>query len=295
MNDSDMIRGLTSIKAIKQDIQEPYQRSELINKLRPYIEKLESPSGKFNRDIYVSELAKISAERSTIFQKINSQNAKYDYSDVDYATIVLKHIYLTSRLSGDDEVLTELENLIKAFVASADTLYPSEDEINSHINNSLKKFSSDEIKKIADKFTAIQTLFIHDRRKKSDFPKNLTKEQFNFALEVLFVGMVDFTCQENKSLNGMAGIFTILNFADKNKGSNFWGYSYEEAYDRVNMIMNAAKKYKELQGVMMAGVKILTERFDNSFKFQMLGLAEFFEFPENDHLVQFIRTLDFTS
>ena len=78
-----------------------------------------------------------------------------------------------------------------------------------------------------------------------DFLLN-SKPQLDFALEVLFVGMADFYCQQDGPAKGLAETFTILNFADQEKGAKLWNYTYEQAYDRLHLILDWSQKYPEI-------------------------------------------------
>ena len=295
MSVSDDLRGLTALKTIQQDIIDPSSRSKVISIIQPYIESIYPESGELSKEILTQELSWVSMERSELFEKLANQSNDLDYSNIEFAAVVIKHTFLLANLSADGEVLDELEKLIQNFVASADKLQPSEEEIHQSVNNALEQLDSEQMEQISNEFIAIQRLFLFDKKKKTEFLDGLSRPQLHFALEVLFVGMVDFYCQQDGPAKGLAHTFTILNFADKEKGSNLWGYTYEQAYDRLQLIIDWAKKHQEIFDSMKLGAKILKELYSPDFKYPPLGMVYYLKLPENEQVYNFFRTLNFKS
>ena len=114
---------MTALVAIQNDIVDAESRSKVISIIRPYIERIHGGSDTYSKDVFTAELAKVSEERA-IFEKITKQSNNLDYSDVEYASVVIKHTFLLATLSSDEKVLDELEKLIKRFVASEIPFYP---------------------------------------------------------------------------------------------------------------------------------------------------------------------------
>lgn len=293
MSDIDDMRGMTALVAIQNDIVDAESRSKVISIIRPYIERIHGGSDTYSKDVFTAELAKVSEERAKIFEKITKQSNNLDYSDVEYASVVIKHTFLLATLSSDEKVLDELEKLIKRFVASADTLLPTEKDIHLKIENTLKKLKPEEIKSIADDFTNIQIYFLMDKKHSTRFSAELSKPQLDFALEVLFVGMADFYCQQDGPAKGLAETFTILNFADQEKGARLWNYTYEQAYDRLHLILDWSQKYPEILDAIRLGAKILSEKGLSTPNLSNVSLTNCFKKKENLGIYEFFKSLKF--
>ena len=292
MEDFDLARGLTALREIQKDLIAPKDRSEVIKIVRPYIEGIYPIIDKQDWDVLKQELSHISIERAEQFKKKFKPDTLL-YSDIEYASAVIKHTFLLAQFSKDGDVLEELEKLIKSFVASADSLLPSEEEIRKTLDSDLQKLGAKEMDKAADAIVEIQKLFVYDKNFKKEFNSGLSQPQFNFALEVLLIGMIDFYCQNNQHLNGYVKSLAIIALADKRNGANIWDYSFEQAFDRFNLIVKFAQEYKEIAATMRLGAKILSEKFSSDFKFAPLGLSFYLELPENEEIFNFFKTLKF--
>lgn len=291
MEDFDLARGLTALRSIQNDITDPKHRSEVIKIIQPYIESIYPKIENNDWEILKQELAIVSAERAEIANKLLWESSTLDYSNIEFAASVIKSTFLLAQFSKDGKVLDELEKLIKSFVVSADELLPNEEEIELSINKDFQKLKPEDFEKAIDFIVATQRLFIFDKDIKKEFSNGLSQLQLYFALEVLFVGMVDFYCQQEGPMNGLARSLTITSFADKEKGSNMWGYNFEQAYDRLNLIISFSKKHKEILDTMSLGAQILAENTSSNFKFPPLGLSYYLELPENKEIYEFFKTL----
>ena len=63
-----------------------------------------------------------------------------------------------------------------------------------------------------------------------------------------------------------------------------WGYNFEEAFDRFNLIVKFAQEHKEIVDTMRLGAKIFSEKLSSDFKFAPLGLSFYLELPENEEI-----------
>lgn len=294
MEDFDLMRGLTALRDIQKDLTNPKDRSEVIKIIQPYIEGIYPIIDKEDWDVLKQELSHVSIERAEHFKKKFKSDALL-YSDVEYASAVIKHTFLLAQFSKDGGVLDELEKLIKSFIASANNLLPSEDEIKKILNSDFQKLGTAEFNKAIDVTVEIQKFFVYDKNFKKEFNSGLSQEQFNFALEVLLMGMIDFYCQNDQHLNGFSKSLAIMTMADKEKGANIWGYNFEEAFDRFNLIVKFAQEHKEIVDTMRLGAKIFSEKLSSDFKFAPLGLGFYLELPENEEIFNFYKTLKFKS
>ena len=303
MSDSEDLRGLIALRAIQKNITDPLSRSKVISIIEPYIENLLTKSGAkwstLSEDILTQELSWVSMERAELFKKIANQSNNAIYSNIEFASVVIKHTFLLANLSSDGEVLDGLNKLIQNFVAPANKLKPNEEEIQDALDKVLKELKPEQIEQVSNDLIAIQRLFVFDKvqMQKTGFSGGLSSSQLFFALEVLFIGMVDFYCQQDGPVKGLAQTFTILSFADKKKGSNFWGYTYEQAYDRLQLIIDWSKKHKEIIDTMKLGVQIFEEKFSSDFesvfKYPPISLIHYLKFSENEPIFNFFKTLNF--
>ena len=292
MSDIDDIRGLTALKAIQKDIIDPVSRSKVISIIQPYIESIFPKSGDLSKEILTQELSWVSIERAELFEKIAKQSNNLDYSDIEYASVVIKHTFLLANLSSDGKVLDELQRLIHNFLASAPQPLPTEEEVKITVNNALKDLKSEHMDLATEDFIKMQSLFIFDKDFKTEFSDGLTKLQLPFVLEVLFAGMVDFYCQQVTSVKRLAPTFTLLNFADKENGANLWGYTYVQANNRLNLIVDWLKKHQEIQDTMRLGAKIFGERFLSDSTFSPLGITYYLKLPENENILNFFKKVN---
>ena len=293
MSDIDDMRGLTALKAIQRDIIDPVSRSKVISIIQPYTESMFPKSGDLSKEIWTQELSWVSIERAEIFEKIAKKSNNLDYSDIEYASVVIKHTFLLANLSSDGKVLDELQRLIHNFLASAPQPLPTEEEVKITVNNALKDLKSEHMDLATEDFIKMQSLFIFDKDLKTEFSDGLTKLQLHFVLEVLFAGMVDFYCQQVTSVKGLAPIFTLLNFADKENGANLWGYTYVQANNRLNLIVDWSKKHQEILDTMRLGAKIFGERFVSDSTFSPLGITYYLKLPENENILNFFKKVNF--